>query len=322
MGLGLTGLPLIAELDTARNEFFKHSHNWDQDPNDPSVIEKSVCWFVHKGLTTISFPANVVEVGVCTVGFIASACTLGALKVAIFSFTLGNVKPGFSTGCVWFGERALHGVMDIALNTGELLYDAGNIVYQGYRAARWVAGQLHLGNLFNAIIDQIGRLFEFIGERIGQGIDKAAEVEGTPQFGAPYPLNLLDDLTKKYRIDFGSQDRSLEDIFKHYVLSVLNIPLNAATAIGAAGLSIILGSAFVAKVILYSTTNINIPIPTFAGEALSASVSTAYNVIADASNDAADIFVLIYKTSAALGLNHVVATAVRVVLYIPEALFS
>lgn len=320
MAFGLSGLVGIEQLDTLRNELFKISHN--RNAYYPITHEQVACWLGHKLLTIISVPANIVEAGICTTGCLASACTLGALKVAIFAITLGNIKPHFSTGCLWLGERACHGFFDIALNIGELVYDAGDLLYQGYRLSRWVAGILHLGNLFHTIFEKLGQVFTFIAERIQQGLDKAVEVEDDLLFEVPYPFSVLNDLTQKHRIDFESNNRSLEDIFKHYILSVANIPLNTIIATGAAGLSIALSTAFVGKVILYATTNINISVSTYAGRTLGVVGATSSNAVVDITHDIADSFVLLYKISHALGITRVVTTALRVVEYIPEAIFS
>ena len=310
----------IEDLNATRETFFQESHNFNGHLN--TTGERVGWWLGHKFISMILLPANILEAAVCLVACGLSACTLGALKVTIFAVTLGNIKPNFSTGYIWFSDHLLQGVVNVCRNVGELGYDVGDAVYQGYRLCRWVAENLHLGNLFTTIFNEINRVFAYVAGRLEKGINQAASVEKSINFETPYPLSVLNDLTQKHRVDISSQDRHVEDIFKHYLLSVPNISLNAITSIGAAAASIGLGTIFTAKVILYATTNIDIPIPTYAAQPIGMGISTLSNVILDVGNNIADMFVLIYKIAEALGITQVVATALKVVLYIPEAIFS
>ncbi len=331
MILGFQGFPGLHQINVARGNCFKQSHH--------SQITKGAAfanWLGHKALTVVSLPANTVGAGVGSLGAIVTGCTLGALKVSIYAVTLGNVKPSFPSGFFWNAERGFNAGAHVAVNLGELLYDAGNTVYLGYRAIRWVAQKLHLEGLFTAIFRQLSEAFKFItneivapvfrfvGRRIEKGFEKAAQAEGNFNFKGETPalLKPLDDLAKDNRIDFSANDRPLINIFKHYLFSIPNIPVNVAAAVGAGAASVVLGTAFVSKAALYATTNIDIPVPTFAGQALDATLATTRNVGVDVGTNIGDGFVLLYKTANALGINRVVATAIQIIMYIPEAILS
>ncbi|CUI17172.1 hypothetical protein PNK_1562 [Candidatus Protochlamydia naegleriophila] len=165
---------------------------------------------------------------------------------------------------------------------------------------------------------------EFVVRRIDAGLKKAVESEVPCQMNesTPFLIKPMNDIAKETRIDWSSQERLLSTIAKHYAISIVNIPVNAAAAICFTATSILLSAAFVGKASLYAATNVNIAIPTFAGHSIRAAASTSFNTIADVATDAADPFVLIYKTACTLRLNRVMATALDVLLYIPEAVFS
>jgi hypothetical protein len=329
MILGLSGFPGLQQFNKARQDFFYTSHA----EYGPDAV---AFWFGHKALTVIALPVNVMGVGIGTTGMVATASTLGALKVAIFALTVGNVKPAFPTGFMWCAERGINAGLQAGVNVGELIHDAANMVYLGYRLIRWVGGALHLEHFFNEIFNKLGEIFEFtrkqilepvfrfVTQRVRQGISKAIECEGEFKFSYQTPslIRPLDDLTKENRIEWSSENRFWSKIFKHYVFSVANIPVNAVAATLMGGSASVLSSAFAAKVIVYATTNINIPLPTFAGQALDATVSTTRNALLDIGTDICDSFVVMYKTSSALGINRVMATALQILLYIPEAIFS
>jgi hypothetical protein len=331
MILGLHGFPVLEYLNEARSSVFNASH----DNQGPS-LEKFASWMTHKALTVISLPANLAAVGLAGGGMVVAAGTLGVFKVAVFAATLGHKKLDIPTGFIWCAERGINAGAHFAINLGELIYDAGNAVYLGYRLIRWIGHKLNLDDFFKEIFNKLGQLFEYIGReiieptfrfvatRLKKGVEKAAEDEGDFKFSGETPalIRPLDNLTKKNRIDWQSNDRYWNTIFKHYFLSFANIPANGLTAMVAGGASIILSSAFVAKVVLYAATNINIPVPTYAGQAINATYASTRNIFADVGTDVCDGFVLIYKTSNAIGISRVVATALQVLLYIPEAIFS
>jgi hypothetical protein len=329
MDIGFRGFPGLEQLNKARNELWYASHG------ESDVGIRFGSWLGHKTLTVITLPANVAGVTIGIAGMIGTACTLGTLKVGIFAATLGNVRPDFSIGFIWCLERTVHSIIHLGLNLGELAYDAGNAVYLGYRLIRWIGDKLHLGPLFNEIFRELGRLFDyvalhilkpalhFVAKRLDSGIKKAIadEENVTLRGGTPSFIKPLDDWTKENRID-GSQDRSWTKIFKHYCFSVANIPVNAVVASAAGGAAAISSAAFVGKVILYATTSINIPVPTFAGQMIVTTYAATSNVAADIATNIGDVFVVIYKTACALRINRVMATALDVLLYIPVAVLS
>lgn len=282
----LQGLPIIFELDKYRKTLYHTSHD---DVTD--TVKQISCWFGHKVFTVITVPANVLEIGLSLTGAVASSCTVGVFKIAVFAFTLGNYKIEHPTGFTWFGERVVHGIREITINIGELIYDVANIVYR-------------------------------ILERIVKGIAKAAEAEEIPTYEIQAPLNLVEDATAPHRIDFNSEERSLQSIFDHYLLSCINIPLNATIAVGGAGIATIFSAIFISKAALYATTNINVPIPTCAGQALFTTIAATDYVVRDVVTDLADVPVLLYKVSTTLKIYDIIVSPLRVIMYIPEALFS
>ena len=328
MNLAIHGFPILEQLNDARYKLFETSHGEKDAPI------RFASWLGQKAMTVITMPANVVGVGVGIVGMVGTACTVGLLKVAIYAVTFE--KPQFSSGFMWFGENTMNAAAHIAINMGELVYDAGNVVYLGYRAIRWVGEKLHLGPIFQEIFRKLSQLFEYIGSRLvmpvlrfiatrlEKGIEKTVETEGNFNFTGETPslLRPLNDKAKENRIDWNSPDRSLDKIFKHYLFSAANIPVNIVVAAVSSGAGIILSGAFAAKVILYATTNINIPVPTNAGLTIDAAFATSGNAFDDTGTNIVDGFVLLYKTSCALGINRVVARAIQVLTAIPELVFS
>ncbi|SCA64276.1 hypothetical protein SCG7086_DJ_00020 [Chlamydiales bacterium SCGC AG-110-P3] len=315
-----TGFPAVAQLNHSRHAFFKRSHS----QADTTSGDRVVNWMAHKVLSLASVPANIGGIAVGAITFTACASTLGALKVAIFAATLGNVKPTFSTGCLWFGERTLHSVTHLLFNAGELLHDAGQALYQGARAVRWVGRKLHLEQVVEAIFQQIGRAFDFIGRRLQMGCQRAISDEPTGLSGdaTPLPIRAVNDVTKKHRIDWQSGERPLVNIAAHTALSAVNIPVNVMAAAMGAVASTALATAFVAKVVLHAATGAHVPVPTYTGHAIQGTFAAASNAVLDAATDVGDGFVMIFKASRALGLNKVVTTALKVLGYIPEAVFS
>lgn len=324
------GFPVLEQLDHLRYTLYITSHE------DKPLVTTVPAWLGHKALTAVCLPCNIVAMGVGLTGMLATASTLGTLKVAIYAGTAGYVKPSFSIGFLWLGERTALAGIDCGANLGEIVYDAADLLYQGYRLVRWIAEKIHLSDFLARALRAIGECFEFIGrvilyptfnfigKRISAGVKKANEAEvdfiwtGEP----PALIKPLNDITQKNRVDWDSPERPLGTIMKHYVFSVPNIPLNAVIAACSGIASVILSSAYVAKVTLYAATNINIPLPTFAAHAYHATVSTAYHALTDIGTDVGDVFILIYKAACTLRLNRIMATALDVLLYIPRAVFS
>lgn len=314
-----TGFPGIQQLNDTRNDCFKTSHNWDNLEGDlaPSTAKMIGNWLGQKCLTVISVPANMIGVGIGIAGLIGSACTLGAFKVAVYMFSFGNYKLTFPTGCSWFEEGALHSVVHLASTAGELGYDT-------YCLGLWVGEQLYFGAPLNVIFENIGMFFSFARNRIKNGLDKAMEGEGDYHYTgeSPHAIRPLTDATKASRVDWNAQERSLENIVDHTLLSIPNIPINAAAALCSGAAAVILGTAFVGKAGLYAATNINIPLPTYACQVSETAYVAGMNVLADVGSDVADVFIVGYKISRAVGINYLAGKVMNAVKYVPEALFD
>lgn len=286
--MSLKGFVGLESLDKLRYDCWQESHR-DTRP----VLQCVSYWGGHKVLSLATIPLDLVAVGVGTTGMLVTASTVGTVKVLIFAVT--QQKPTFPTGYSWFFDRTAHAAADIASTLGELLYDVGNIFYQ----------------------------VVFLAKRLAAGVAKANEAENfeftneSPSFIKP-----LNDLTAQNRIDWNASDRPFNTIMKHYFYSMANIPLNLVTATCSAVAAAILSSAYVSKVVLYAFTNINIPLPTYAGQTLQAAATTSRNVLADSAVNFADGFVLVYKGACALRLNKIMATAMDILRFIPEAVFS
>lgn len=318
------GFPFVHQLNDTRNISFKLSHNWDRENPDMTTKAKAGCWLNHKSLTVCSIPANTLSTGVGLAGMAVTAATLGTAKVAVFAISLGNQTLPIDTGFTWFGNRTAHSVWHLLLNTGELAYDTGNVVYRVVQVAPRIAKVLHIEEEVKAILRRMGQGLDFAARRIEKGFVRAGEAEKGNEFSWDTPpiLSWIDKPTEEVRINMDSASRPWDKIVKHGLLSVVNVPLNGAVAVCSGVATAILGTAFVGKAIFYATTNIDIPVPTYAGVAAGATFSTSSNVVIDAANNVGDGFVSLYKTSAALGINRVLTTALGVIEYIPKALFT
>lgn len=309
--------PLLKQINMAREECFNESYK------APDFKARAAYWVGHKILTVISIPTNLFATGFCTFTCAASACTLGAFKIVIFAASLGNIKLTYPTGCYWLAGEACEAITAIFKNTFELLQDAGSLLENGYNVVRWVGKQLHLDGLFKAILTRISQIFEFCIKRLDKGVKITAKREPEIKWDqASFPVQEINTLTEKYRIDFSSKKRSFESIFSHYVFSVITTPLNALIALCSGIACAVLSSGFVAKVIIFSATNLDIPIPTYAANVFKTCVESTTNLLKDVGVDLADIFVTVYKISDTLRLNRVVASILDVVHFIPEAIFG
>lgn len=116
----MEGFSYINEINEARKEF--HLQSKDK-------INIIGYWLGHKVISVISLPANAASALVGIVGMAASACTLGALKAAIVSATLGFFKPEFSTGFSWFAEKTVVSIKELLLNFEEIVADSGDLIF-------------------------------------------------------------------------------------------------------------------------------------------------------------------------------------------------
>lgn len=317
--MDFSGLPGIQQLNSYRVGLSNGSHS-----DDNSTVKKIGCWLQHKVITVICLPANLAGIGITAAAAALSACTLGAFKVAVFAGTAGNVKLHFSTGCAYLLECAVHSSWHEVRNIGELVYDYADLNYQLYLGVKWVGRALHLDAVVKAVAQLFERLFEFIAGRFDKGFAKAkaSEIAIRSNHTTPWPLYYLNDLTKACRIDWSSSCRPAGMIAKHYALSILNIPLNATGAAVSFIASAVFTSFFIGKAVLYALTNINLPVPSFCGPSILYTFEMARNAVLDIGTDAADSFVLIYKATHIIGLTKIVATALDVLKYIPEAVFA
>ena len=324
--MAINGFPVLQQLNHMRTGTFNNSHDFNKPASQriPNFT-KAMFWLSHKAFTLTTFPANLAGLGLGAAGLIISASTLGTLKVAIFAVTLGNIKPSFPTGCCWFGERAIHSGVHLGINIYELGYDTISAAEQGVRCIKWVGDKLHITNYVKAIFKQLNRLFEFMARRVNAGFNKAMQDEKPTVFSleTPSPIRPLNDLTNETRINWKNEQRPFKQILKHTFFSVANIPVNSVTAVCAAIASLILSTAFIGKVMLYAVTeNIKIPVPTYAAQAMRITAATTANAALDTGVDIADGFITIYKVSEALGIKKAAETCLRVVAFIPEALFG
>ncbi len=315
--IGIIGFPIITQVNNARRQCYVDSYS------EKSCSEASVNWLAHKALSAISIPLNVVGLGVGLAGAVGGGLTIGSIKIAIFAASLGQIEPRFSTGFLFFGERTVHSLIHLALNVWEVAQVIVDISNQIWRGARWIGEKLHLDHLFAAIFKQFGRIINFAAERIAEGVQKTIESEKNLEaFGrTPSFIRPLDDIAKESRLTYASQGRPLLQVFKHTFVSLLNIPVNSVAFAISTLAGAILSVAFVAKVALNAVT-INIPIPTYAAQALSSSGAAIANIALDSGTIFCDVFVVIYKSAEALRITKVAATVFELLAYIPKAIFS
>lgn len=321
--------PGLDQLNQFRDKNYRLSH--DSEKIQYSTPKKTVNFLCHKVVSVICLPANAIGAVAGLAGAAISACTIGAVKVGVFAVTLGNVKLPIPTGFVWCLERTGNCVLEICVNLGECLADLARLITNVVDGIVWVVRELGLENIAQQILAEIGRLFqrigrvlEFIGNRLDAGWKKASAAESLSDFEAIYPINLLNEAAKPYRIlrqadDFKDQGRELLVILKHYAWSIPNILANGVGAVGTGFVVVALSIGFLAKVALYAGTGADVRIPTFAPHAIKATFAMVGNTLLDVGTDIADVFVLIYKASEAVGIVRVIAKLGEVISYIPEA---
>ncbi len=320
----------IDNLNNQRVTFYDASHT-----SHRGLGVQFASWSAHKVLSVVAFPVNLAGVAFGVTSMALSACTLGALKVAVYALTLGRIELRFSTGFISSGNVAVNSFLHLVRNTGELTIDVVNAIYNGYRVIRWIGEQLPLG-FVREIFVQIGSLFryvfnevivpstEFLFRRLEVGFNSAVASEGNYQsnFQTPSFIRSLDDITASTRTDNHAQERSISQIFKHYLFSAANIPVNLATAVGMGALSLVTGSCFIAKIGICAFTTINIPLPTYVERTLEKTTVCSRNVFGDAYINVQDGFILTYKVSRAIHLTTVLATIGDLLLFIPRAVIS
>ncbi|MBA3721102.1 MAG: hypothetical protein H0W88_01705 [Parachlamydiaceae bacterium] len=315
----ISAFPGFKYLNNTRNTLWENSYR-----KDKTVTIKIASWFGHKGLSAICLPINTIGIGAGLAGLVITASTIGVIKIAIYTITFGHKKLPIPTGGIYFGQRAFYSLGEGLYNSGELVYDAVVLINNTIRAIRWVGKKLFVESLIDKIIQQIDKIFSIFAKRLGYGLDKTIETEKSFSFSGktPFITYPIDELTAQYRIDWNNLgERSVSQIFLHTVFSAANVPINAIAAACSGIATLILSGAFIGKILLCSATHININIPTCAGQAMGATYASTRNVIMDVSDVVCDAFILLNKTSNALGINRVLLTTRDILLYIPEALF-
>jgi hypothetical protein len=319
---------LIDKLNDVRKYHFSISHNHDH------ILENSLpSWVFHKILSCISIPVNTVEFVFSVTAFIASACTIGTAKVALYALTLGNFKLPISTGFEVLADHGLQGFIGLFGNIYEIGYDVYDLAYQATKLPRFIAEKLNLEGFFQAlmlkiqsVVDtcliEINKFLAKFSDRLSVSINVALASEKPVVTGTPYPLNKLNNLCRNQHPFLSNDSRSFEGIFKHYAYSILNIPCNAVTAVAALIASLALSTAFVVKATIHATTNIDIEVPTYAGQAIEILEITSANAAVDTAFCVTDGFITIYKVSDAIGILKVMATAKDILFYIPVAIFG
>jgi hypothetical protein len=316
------GLPGVQQMNFLRTHLYEVTH----DDKARSKTKRAFGFLGHKALSVILIPTNILTIGLGIAGMAASACTLGALKVAIFAVT--GKKDLFSTGFLRCAEISVFSFAHVCANSAELFIEGALAVKKCAKAVHGVVKKMGMEQVvkraLHAVIDAYAKASAFVEKRIGKGFKKAAEAEGKFKFtmNTPFFLRPINDLAKQNRIQPNAQDRPLSTILKHTFYSIPNIALNGTTAVCAIVATAVLGIAFIGKAALYATTNIDVSIPTYVGPVSEAAITTAGNAIVDTATDIADGFVLLFKASKALGINKLVAKASHVIAYIPRAIFS
>lgn len=311
------GFPCISKLNAKRHNLFEKSHAAKFLPGHPDLplTTRVGCWLGHKALSVISFPANAIATGLGLAGMAATACTLGAYKVIAFAATLGKTKYTFPIGFNWLAERTFSSLANIVINAGELLFDAGDLAYQGYRGVKFVLTALKMDFLAR----HIKKALIFVGDRLEAGFMKAGEDERK----LPKPMSVLQELNEAtHSRSCFKGDQPLKRWFEHKCLSVVNIPANAIVA-GLAAVASIAGLvAASAKAVLYAGTNIHISIPT--GYAYTGTIfeKASVNVLENSAEVVADLAVIIYRIADKLHITQAVVKVAEVVAYIPKAIFT
>lgn len=316
----LEQFPIIGALNVYRYAAFQVSHDF-QEPSATGpkpVAEKIVSWLGHKAISVICIPANSVAIGLGVIGMTLTASTLGALKVAVFAVTLGAVKPEFSIGFLWLGERTITSAVELLSNAGELAYDAGDLAYQGYKGVRWVLSALKL-DYISTLLRQIA---DVVLDRIALGFERAQRDETNLPFKDlfPSPIRALDTAT--YERSCLHDDQSMQRWFEHKVLSVVNIPANTVL-FAVSGIGYLVGlSAFVSKVALYAIANVCVPVPIGYSAVAGVAGTSGFNVVRNSLEVVLDIGVPAYKLASALHLTRLAATVRDFVGYTFRAICS
>lgn len=347
------GLPLSGHIAIARKSCFAETYEVHEDHQN-SPQQKVAFWFLHKGLTTISIPANALAIACASIFIPTSALTLGTVKVIVFAASLGNARLNVSTGINYAFKGVFETIGDLGRIGSELVFDSyfitrmtikflridvivkklfkmikKGIIYTA-KKIRWFILATKLDKAVKIVLKKLkdglvllAKGLDFIIGRIQQGARVTNEREKPwAQLSTPLFLQFIHKPTKASRINFQVQERPWNKIFKHSLLSVPSIILNGLTAAGCVIAVPALTTAYLGKILLYASTNIEIPCKTYVDRPYKILTATVRNVVVDTANDTADSAIILYKCVDALGITKAAATAVEVALYIPKAIFS
>lgn len=308
----------LVALNKVRNDFFLKSHDLDHrdaypKPPERSNLERVSYWIGHKALSVVAFPANACVVALASVGIATVSLPIAALKVAIFAGSVGNVKPTFSTGTLWFGERLFSSGFQLARNVGELTYDVANLTYNAALTLRSVLTALKLDCVFNQIKNAVAAL----SNRVITGLDLALRDEV-----ASLPQSSDDVYNQCWRTSCFNSERPDGTWLIHKLLSIKAIPQASLTMLVHSATCLVGVTAIAAKVALYTVSGTHISTPTHATENGSEAFHAGLQVMYISAQVAADAALGIYNIAKWTGLARVVATARDVLWYIPQAVLT
>jgi hypothetical protein len=316
----LVGYPVQHELNLARITSWKSSYNKE---TYGACLGRSL---VHKELTLLCLITNTAATCISATAFVSGAAVLGTPKIVVFIATAGNVRPSYSTGCLYNGEVFLSSIAQICRNTLEIGCDSAFVSYKCAKGVQWTAKQLRLdGALKRIVVEVFVRLGTILGKgvkRIAEGTSRAVKHEPSFAKGSPLIVAWINEPTLACRINLNASDRPVAGMVAHTALSVINVPVNlvACCASGAVALPLIV--LFLGKVGVNSVTNLDIPGPTFAGSVCVVSGKALFNVLADLGTIAADTGILAFKTVNIFRLERLLVTAVEFLYWSFGAIFS
>lgn len=310
------GLPIQHELNLRREQASKDTYD------DKKSIGARVAHFViHKEFAVFCIFANVAGTGIGATG-VGCSIALAVPKIVIFVGSAGHVKPTYSTGFLYSGEVTLSSITNIFCEIFEIAYDGGYIIYKCGEGVHWTAKRLGFEGTLKRIAKETFRLMEEGARRVGRGAERAASHEPSYTSGSPVIVAWINDPTQSMRIDFSGEERSIVDIFGHTLFSVGNIPVNTFACVASGIIAVPLSACFILKVGVNSITNLDTPLPTYAGAAWVTCGKTGFNVVADAGTAIADVGILGWKGARALYIDRVAMSTFQALAWCLSAIIS
>lgn len=315
----LRGLPIQAELNEFRAVFTQVSDlDSDQPEQDTSV--RVIHWIGHKVVSLFCFPVNIAGLGIGLGSMALSACTLGALKVFIYSASLSHWEPQFSTGFSDMADVSVYSGYHLLQNAYEIVLDVKDLVYEIFHSIYNASVKFGLEPIVTAAFSWLKKAYKFADKRLGIGFNKACFYEIPGKYKAIFPFSLIDDPTQQTRGFF--EDRSVVLILKHGILSAFNIPANAIAVISLS----ILASGFqfllMSKTLLCAVTTIDLPLPTYAVACFKADAYAVSSLVLDLFQNISDTALLIYKAADMLHITQAVITVAQLLSHIPKLIVS